>query len=465
MPSPTDNRNDFSTGSIPRTITRLAVPMIGAQLINALYSVVDRVYIARIPGVGSLALTGVGVTFPFIMIISAFAQLAGMGGAPLAAIARGEGDRSRAERIMGNSFLLLIIFGAALTVFCLLIKDRALYWFGASGDTFAFANDYLVVYVLGSVFVMIALGMNAFINLQGFARVGMMTVLIGAVLNIALDPLFIFTFGMGVTGAAVATVLSQAVSAAWILFFLIGRRSILRLNLSSMKPDMPVIRRVLGLGMSSFIMNVNDSLVSIVCNASLQRYGGDVYVGVMTVVSSVRQVLTMPLSGFSQASLPVLGFNYGAKRYDRVRAAAKFTLAVCFGFATLVWAIALSVPETLIRVFNDDPALIAAGVPAVRIYFCLFLLMGLQMSAQRCYVSLGKSKQAIFFSLLRKAFIVVPMTLLLPGVFGMGVHGVFWAEPISDFIGPIACAATFMLVEWPKLKQNPADQPSSSATS
>ncbi len=447
-----DTKNDFSQGSIPATITRLAIPLIGAQIINALYNVVDRIFIARIPDIGSLALTGVGVTFPFIMIISAFAALAGMGGAPLMAIARGEGNKARAERIIGNSFLLLVIFGVALTAVCLLIKGEALYWFGASEDTFAYADSYLTIYASGSILVMMTLGMNSFISAQGFARVSMLTVLIGAVLNLALDPLFIFVLNMGVEGAALATVLSQAVSAAWVLWFLMSRRSLLRLRLAAMRPDGAIIRRVLGLGMSSFIMSVNDSLVAIVCNASLQRTGGDVYVGVMTVVSSLRQVLTMPIAGFSQAALPVIGFNYGAKRYDRLRQAMIFTFFACLAFATLIWALAMGIPETLMRLFSDDPELIAAGIPSCRTYFALFFFMGLQMSAQRCYVSLGKSKQAIFFSLLRKAFIVVPLVLLLPEVFGLGVRGVFLAEPISDFIGPVACFATFMLVEWPKLR-------------
>lgn len=447
-----DVRNDFSKGSIPKTVLRLSVPLIGAQIINALYNMVDRIYIARMPEVGSLALTGVGVTFPFIMIISAFACLAGMGGAPLAAIARGEGNNARAERIMGNSFTLLLIFGVLLTAGCLLIKDQALYWFGASEDTFAYANEYLTVYVLGSFFVMMTLGMNEFIGAQGFARVSMMTVLIGAVLNIALDPVFIFALGMGVRGAALATILAQGVSAVWILRFLTGEHCILRLKREKMRLQARLVRRILALGLSTFIMNVTNSLVTAVCNASLMRYGGDVYVGVMTVVSSLREILMMPLTGFSQAAAPVLGFNYGAKRYDRVRQTAKFMLVAGVGFATLVWAAAMAFPAPLIRLFNSDSSLLEAGVPALRIYFALFFFMGLQMMTQRCFLALGRAKQAIFFSLLRKAFLVAPLTLLLPGVFGFGVHGVFLAEPISDFIGPIACFATFMLAEWPKLR-------------
>ncbi|MDR0928727.1 MAG: MATE family efflux transporter [Oscillospiraceae bacterium] len=449
------NRSDFSVGSIPGTILRLSGPLILAQLINALYNIVDRIFIGRIPEVGSLALTGLGVCFPFIMIVSAFAQLAGMGGAPLASIARGEGDDRGAERILGNSFTLSLLFGAVLTVSMLLIKDKALYWVGASGDTFAYANEYLTIYLIGSPFVMISLGINAFISVQGFARVSMMTVLVGAVVNIVLDPILIFVFGMGVRGAALATVISQALSAVWVLRFLTGKRCVLPLKKAAMRPDGKVIRRVLSLGLSTFVMSVNDSLVSIACNSSLQLHGGDLYVGVMTVVSSVRQVLTMPLHGFSQAAMPVLGYNYGAKRYRRVREAALFTLYVSLGFSAVVQAVAMLAPATLFRLFTDDAALIAAGAPLTRIYFAMFVFMGFQMMGQRCFVSMGRAKKAIFFSLLRKAFIVAPLTLLLPYVGGLGVEGVFWAEPVSDFVGPVACFTTFMVTEWGKLREEP----------
>lgn len=451
------DRSDFSTGSIPATITRLSLPLIGAEIINALYSVVDRMYIGRIPGVGALALTGVGVTFPFVMLVSAFAALAAMGGAPLASIARGERDEARAERIMGNSFTLLLIFGATLTGLCLLVKGPALYLFGASEDTFPFANQYLTIYLCGSVFVMIALGMNEYISIQGFPRVAMISVVIGAVANIALDPLFIFVLNMGVSGAAWATVLAQAMSAAWVIRFLTGQRCILRLRRKSMRLEPKLVKRMLGLGLSTFVMQVNDSLVSIVCNSSLQRYGGDVYVGVMTVISSVRHVITMPLSGFSRGALPVLGFNYGAKCYARVRKATMFVLKVCGGYAFAVWALIMLLPAPFIRLFSDDAALLSAGVPSLRLYFSMFLFMSLQMTGQRCFVAMGRAKQAIFFSMLRKTFIVVPLTLLLPGVFGLGVRGVFMAEAVSDVIGPVSCFTTFMLTEWKKLREPGAE--------
>lgn len=442
--------NDFSQGSIPALITRMALPLIGAQVVNALYNLVDRIYIARIPGVGSAALTGVGVCFPFLMIISAFAQLGGMGGAPLLSIARGEGDLQRAKRIQGNSLLLLLIFSVLTTSVSLAVKGRALYWFGASAETFPYADAYLTVYVLGSPFVLLTLGMNNFINAQGYARTGMLTVLIGAALNIVFDPLFIFVFHMGVTGAALATVLSQAVSAVWVMAFLTGKRCALPVRPADLKPDGALLRRICGLGFATFIMNVNDSLVSVVCNSQLQRFGGDTYVGVMTVISSLRQILFLPLSGFSQGSLPVMGFNYGAGLYSRVRRAFLFSLEVCVGAATLIWGMTELFPGALLRVFTDDEALIAAGIPCCRTYFALFMMMSLQMAGQRGFVALGRSKQATFFSLLRKALIVAPMALLLPRL-GLGVKGVFLSEPISDFIGPTACFVTFMLTEWKKL--------------
>ena len=298
---------------------------------------------------------------------------------------------------------------------------------------------------------MIGLGMNPFINTQGFPRIGMMTVLIGAVLNLLLDPLFIFVYGMGVRGAALATVLSQTVSAIWALRFLTGPQAILRLSRTNLKPSWPLIRKICGLGFSNFIMNVNESAVQIVYNRSLVLFGGDIYVGVMTVVNSVRQVLMMPMSGFSQGASPVIGFNYGAGRPDRVKRAMRVVTFTCITYAASVWGLAMLLPNLLIRIFNSDPALIAAGVPSMRMFFSMFFFMSLQMAAQNGFVALGKAKQAIFFSLLRKAFIVIPMTLILPGPMGLGVMGVFMAEPISDVIGGVACFTTFMLTIWPKL--------------
>lgn len=441
-------KNDFSRGSVPKTIARLSVPLIAAQLINVLYSIVDRIYIGRMPGVGLTVLAGVGLTFPIITMISAFTALAGQGGAPLSSIARGEGDVGRAETIMGNSFFLLLVFGALCMAAGYAVKEPVLWLFGASEDTFAYANEYLSVYLAGSLFVMISLGMNPFINAQGFTRVGMTTVLIGALANILLDPLFIYALDMGVKGAALATIVAQGLSAAWTLGFLTGKRCILRLRLRCMKPVGAVIRRILGLGFSSFTMSVTESTVQVVCNYQLSLFGGDVYVSVMTVINSIRQIIMMPLSGVSQAASPVMGYNYGAGRTDRVRSCVRFQLLIAFFYSLAAWGVIQLAPSLLIGLFSGDAALREAGVPAVRLYFATFVFMFMQMTGQYSFVALGKARQATFFSLLRKAVIVAPLALILPRFWG--VNGVFAAEAVSDVLGPSACFATFMLTVWRK---------------
>ena len=432
-------QNDFSQGSMARNIVRMAVPMTAAQLINILYNVVDRMYLGRLPG--HLALTGLGLCLPIISILLAFANLCGMGGAPLCSIHRGRGENEEAERIMGNSFTLLLLFGAALTAVCLLFRRPILYLFGASDATFPYANDYLTVYVLGTVFVMIGLGMNPFINAQGFSRTGMLTVALGAVVNIVLDPIFIFGFDMGARGAALATVISQGCSAVWVLKFLTGKKAILRLRLSALKLRAGRVRRILGLGTSGFAMSMTNSLVQVLCNATLQVTGGDLYVGVMTVVNSVREVISMPVQGITNGCQPVLGYNYGAGAYGRVRKGIRFTALLGVGYSLAAWALVMLLPGPLIRIFNSEAELVAAGIPAFRIYFATFFCMSFQFIGQSVFVGLGRSKNAVFFSLLRKAFIVAPLTLLLPAL-GMGVNGVFVAEPISNVLGGLACVLT-----------------------
>ena len=439
----TQATNDFSQGSMARNIVNMAVPMTVAQLINILYNVVDRMYLGRLPG--HLALTGLGLCLPIISIIMGFANLCGMGGSPLCSIHRGRGENDEAERIMGNSFTLLILFGLAITTFCLLLRRPILYLFGASDLTFPYANDYLTIYILGTIFVMIGLGMNPFINAQGFSRMGMVTVTVGAVVNIVLDPIFIFGMGMGVRGAALATVISQACSAVWVLKFLTGRRAILKLRLSALPLHAGRVRRILSLGTSGFVMSMTNSLVQVLCNATLQAWGGELYVGVMTVINSIREVISMPVQGITNGCQPVLGYNYGAGEYQRVRQGIRFTTILTMGYSLIVWLLVLIFPELLIRIFNDEPDLIAAGIPAFRIYFATFFCMSFQFIGQAVFVGLGRSKQAVFFSLLRKAFIVAPLTLLLP-VLGFGVDGVFLAEPISNVIGGLACLLTMYVV-------------------
>lgn len=448
-----EKQNDFTKGSVSGNIMRLAMPMMAAQLINVLYSVVDRVYIGHLPDASTLALTGLGLTFPIIMIITAFANLFGMGGAPLCSIARGKGDDRRAERIMGNSFTMLLVAGVLLMAVCLIFKKPILYAFGASGQTFPYADDYVKIYLCGSLFVMVSLGMNSFINSQGFAKTGMLTVALGAVVNILLDPVFIFVLHMGVRGAALATVLSQMLSALWVLRFLTGKKAIYRLSLNNMKLDFPLIGEIVGLGLSGFIMSITNSAVQIVCNASLQFYGGDIYVGVMTVLNSIREVLTMPVQGITNGAQPVLGFNYGAGAYNRVRKGIQFTTVIGGAYTVIAWLILMLTPQAFIHIFNSEPELIELGVPALYIYFFGFFMMSFQFSGQTVFIALGKSKQAIFFSLLRKAIIVIPLTLFLPTVFNLGVNGVFLAEPISNFAGGAACFITMMVTVWSKMKE------------
>ena len=446
-----DTKNDFSKGSVAKNIWSLAVPMTVAQLVNVLYSVVDRIYIGHLPDASTEALTGIGLALPVITMITAFSNLFGMGGAPLCSIARGAGDVKRAEKIMGNSFTLLLMTGVILMAFCYLTMRPMLYLFGASDQTYPYAQAYLSVYLTGTLFVMISLGMNNFINAQGFGKMGMLTVLIGAVLNIVLDPVFIFGFHMGVYGAAVATVISQGVSAAYVFWFLRGNHVLFRLNKKDMRLEGKLIREITGLGLSGFVMSVTNGSVQIVCNAMLSRYGGDLYVGVMTVINSVREIITMPVNGLTNGAQPVIGFNYGAGEYERVKKAIRFMGTSCIVFTCAVWAVLFVVPQFFIHLFNSEPELLEAGVGAFRIYFFGIFLMALQFTGQSTFVALGKSKQAVFFSLLRKAIIVIPLTICLPMIGGLGVNGVFLAEPVSNLIGGVTCFVTMYVTVYRKL--------------
>lgn len=439
-------RNDFSKGSVVGNILSLALPMTLAQLINILYNVVDRMYIGRIPGYGSLPLTGLGLCMPVISAVIAFANLFGTGGAPLCSIARGRGDLETAERIMGNAFSMLLSTGLVLTLTGLLFKRPLLYAFGASDATWPFADSYLTIYLAGTVFVMTSLGLNSYINAQGFARIGMMTTLIGAVLNIILDPLFIFVWGMGIQGAAIATVLSQFASALWTFRFLTGKKTILRLRLPSMRLRSSIVRDITALGMSGFMMSITNSLVQVVCNSTLSVYGGDLYVGVMTILNSIREIVVMPVNGISNGAQPVISYNYGAKQTERIKTAIRFMAALGIGYTVLIWGCLHLFPTFFIHIFNDEAALVEAAVPAMRIYFFGFFMMSLQFSGQTVFQSLGKAKFAIFFSILRKVVIVTPLTLLLPHVIRPAVDGVFWAEVISNFIGGAACFSTMLIV-------------------
>ena len=439
--------NDFSKGSIISNILRLSIPMTLAQLINVLYSIVDRIYIGRMGENSSLALTGVGVCLPIITIVIAFANLIGMGGAPLFSIKRGEGNEKEAEAILGNSVTLLVIFGLCLTVVGLIVKRPLLYLLGASENTIEYANSYITIYLLGNVFVMMSLGLNSFINAQGFGKTGMLTVVIGAVLNIILDPIFIYI--MGVQGAALATVLSQLAASVWTFKFLTGKNTIIKIKLSAMRCQAKRVKKILVLGLSGFTMSVTNSAVQIACNVSLQNYGSDVYVGVMTIINSIREVLQMPVTGLGNGAQPIIGFNYGAGENGRVKEAIRYLAAMLIIYSTVAWFIILLIPKFLIGIFTADAALITAGVPSLHIYFFGFFLMAFMFTGQTVFVGIGKAKFAIFFSILRKGIVVIPLILLLPIWFG--VNGVFLAEPISNLIGGLACFTTMYFAVYRKL--------------
>ena len=374
-----------------------------------------------------------------------FANLCGMGGAPLCSICRGQGDDEEAEHILGNSFTLLLILGAAATLVFLLLKRPVLCLFGASEATFPYADAYLTIYLCGTLFVMVSLGMNPFINAQGFAEIGMMTVGLGAVVNIVLDPVFIFVLDMGVQGAALATAIAQGCSAVWVLKFLTGKRAILRLKFDCLALSARRVRKIVSLGLAGFFVNLTNSLVQVVCNTTLQAYGGDLYVGAMTIINSIREVVSMPVQGLSNGSQPVLGYNYGAGESRRVRQGIRFTSIVVVLYSTAAWAIIMLAPEAMIRLFTSEQPILDVGIPALRIYFSLFIIMSLQIAGQSVFTALGRSKNAIFFSLLRKAIINAPLTLLLPYL-GMGTDGVFVAEAISQLIGGLACFLTMYAV-------------------
>lgn len=445
------SKNDFSKGSVVGNILGMAVPMTLAQLINVLYNVVDRIYIGYIPEHATLSLTGLGVCLPVITAVMAFANLFGMGGAPLCSIERGKGDEKEAEMIMGNSFTLLVLCGLTLTALGLIFKRPLLYLFGASDTTYPYADSYMTIYLLGSVFVMIGFGMNSFINSQGFAKIGMKTVLLGAFANIVLDPIFIFGFHMDVQGAALATIISQFLSAAWVLRFLTGKQAILRLKKETLRLGAVRIKKITSMGMSSFMAGFTNSLVAVACNATLQTWGGDLYVGVMTVIHSVREIVENLIKGLTSGSQPVLGFNYGAKQYQRVKQAIKFVSVSAISFTFVCWVLISMFPETFIHIFNRDETLVQAAIPCLRVYFFGFFMMSLQYSGQCSFVGLGKAKQATFFSIFRKVIIVLPLTLLLPHFWGLGVMGVFAAEPVSNFVGGGACYLTMLRTVWPEL--------------
>ena len=444
---------DFAEGSVRRKTLALAAPMLVAQMLNLLYNIVDRIYIGKIPGEGTAALAGLGLCFPVVTLVTAFTNLFGAGGAPLCSIARGRGSRETAQNIMRNAYFMLLVCGVVLTAVGLIFHRPILYLFGASDATYPYAASYLTIYLLGTLCVMTSLGLNPYINCQGFAKIGMLTVVVGAAANIVLDPVFIFALHLGVRGAAIATVISQALSALWVLRFLTGRQAELKIGFRGFRPDFACIRRIAALGVSSFVMSFTDSLVQVACNATLRTFGGDIYISVMTVLNSVRQIAQTPVMAIADGATAVISFNYGAKAYERVRGAIRFMTQLAFGYTALSWLLISLFPSAFIRIFNQDTVLLRAAVPALHIYFFGFVMMAFQYSGQSTFKSLNKAGYAVFFSLLRKAFIVVPLTLLLPRLGGLGVNGVFAAEPISNLVGGLACYITMQCTVMRELRQ------------
>ena len=447
-----DNKSDFSQGSMRLLILRMAVPITLGQLINLLYNLVDRVYIGHTEN-GRLALTGIGVTLPIISIIMAFSSIGSSGGAPLFSMARGRGNKQEAAHILGNTCALMILFGVLLAVLSFIFRKPLLYLFGASDDVFPYADAYLSIYLIGTLFTTLTLGLNSFIHAQGFRLIGMLSIVIGAAINIVLDPVFIFLLGMGVRGAAVASVLGQLGSAIWVMQFLTGRRALIRLTLPNLKVKMKTIWRIVSLGLSGFCMSMTNTLVQIVTNKTLLHYGGDMYVSVMVIINGIREVASLGMIGVVQGSIPVMSYNYGAGKYGRIRQGIRFSTAAGLVASAVPWVFIMAFPALFIRIFNSDPALIELGIPALRLYFVAFVFQTFQVVGQSVSQALGKTRSAIFFSLLRKAFIVTPLTLILPRLWNLGTNGVFIAEPVSNVVGGLACYIAMLFMSYFPLKE------------
>lgn len=451
-------KGDFSRGNVPFLILRLGLPIMLAEIVAVLYNIVDRAYIGHMGETGTFAITGLGVCFPLITMISGFANLFSTGGTTLATIARGEKNDEKAERMMATSFTLLLLIGAALTVILFAFAPFLLELLGGNEESLPYAIEYFRIYVIGTIPVLISLGMNSFINAQGFPKIGMATVILGAVLNIALDPLFIFTFDMGIRGAALATVLSQSASALWVIFFLRSKRPPLRLKRFCI--DKAQLPGLLKLGATGFTFKVTSSITQAVVNVMLKGFGGELstlYIGAMSLINSIREIMSLPNNGVTGAGQNVMSYNYGARKDDRVSTCIRFILLSGLLVNTLLWILMLLIPEPIIRIFTDDPELISLTVHCGRIYFGAFPFMALQMSGQTTFVALNRPKQALFFSMLRKIILVTPLTLLLPNI-GLGVEGVFWAEFLSQLIGASICFSTMYFTIWRKMLHQKASK-------
>lgn len=438
-------KNELETMKISRLLFKLSVPTVLAQIINALYNIVDRMYIGRIQGFGSSPLTGVGICFPLITLITAFTSLISAGGAPLAAISMGKGDNKKAEKILGSCAMGLILCSAFLMLCYFLFGKSLLYLFGASSSTIDFAEKYMNIYIFGTVFVQISVGLNTFITAQGFSKVSMKTVLIGAVINIILDPIFIYVLKMGVSGAALATVLSQLVSAVWVIFFLCGRKTLLKLRLNNLTLSPSVILPAIALGVSPFIIFSTESLLNLCFNTSLLKYGGDIAVGTMTIVSSIMQFAILPLQGITQGSQPIISYNYGAGSSSRVKDAFYLTLKVCMIYILCVWALLMLFPSAFIAIFTADSELSSYAGKYIRVYFAMTLFLGIQITCQQTFIALSNAKTSAFLALLRKVILLIPLIFILPIFIENRVFAVFLAEPVADAIAAAVTATTFFI--------------------
>ena len=438
------NAQAMETEKIPRLLAQLAIPAVVAQIINLLYNIVDRIYIGHIPGVGAAALTGVGLFTPILMLINAFAMLAGSGGAPRAAISMGKKDNKTAEKILGNCFAILMLMAAALTVIFFTFAPQLLTMFGASDKTLPYGVDYARIYILGSIFVLIVMGMNPFITTQGFAKTGMYSVLIGAVANIILDPVFIFLLGMGVRGAALATILSQALSCIWVVSFLCGKKTFIRIRKENLKLIPKVILPCLALGSATFIMQASESVISVCFNSSLQKYGGDMAVGAMTILTSVMQFAMLPLQGFGQGAQPIMSYNYGAKNVKRVKAAFLLLLKISMIYAVILWGCVMFFPQIFAGIFTTDAALVAFTAKALRVYLAVMFLFGIQISCQMAFNSLGRAVESIIVAVVRKFVLLIPLIYIIPQIFRADqTTAVYMAEPVADLIAVTFTAILF----------------------
>ena len=442
----------LGTAPLVKLIFSLAIPAVLAQLVNLLYSVVDRIYIGHIPEVGALALTGMGLSTPVIMLVSAFAAFTANGGAPLAAIELGRSNRKRAGDILTNASMLLLVFSVVLTVVLFITKRPLLYFFGASDDTIVYADAYLSIYLLGTIFVVFYMGLNTFISCQGKAKIAMMSVIIGAVSNIILDPVFIFALNMGVRGAAVATVISQALSAFWVLRFLLSEKSVIRIDFSALKPDWFVIKRIASLGVSPFIMLITESLIAIVFTNGLQRYGGDLYVGSYTILNSIMQMVFFPANSFAYGAQPITSYNFGAGNFKRVKKTFWIVSGVCLAYTATFVIVAVLCPSLFAGIFTSDAALAALCAEKLPIFICGMLIFALQMSAQASLLGTGQAKASLFLACLRKVILLTPLALILPVFFD--VDGIYWAEPISDAISALTALLIFVVVSRKLLREH-----------